>query len=371
MAFQWLISLGVTGKSSNERLSAGNDTHRHVIIVWDASRISPSKASISVMFSAGFQRSSVPTVKEGGEEWILAKWSNHDRVCIWQKDRHSLVYLIITFRAHLLMPMEMIMRNKVTALLLTLLCAAPPSVADDVVTYGYRVVAVYPHDRNAFTQGLFFRDGDLYESTGLRGHSSIRKVSLATGEVLRQHDLEKKYFGEGIVDWNDRLIAVTWKAETGMVFQLDDFRELQTFRYLGEGWGLTRNADNIIMSDGSDRLRFIDPETFEEVNSVTVSLRGNGLRNLNELEWIEGAIFANVWRTNWIVQIVPDTGQVIGTINLTGLLPESDKVSGHTDVLNGIAYDAETKRIFVTGKHWPKLFEIELVVCPAGSDRCK
>lgn len=260
------------------------------------------------------------------------------------------------------MPTEKVMRNRVIALLLTLLSAAAPSVADDVVTYGYRVVAVYPHDRNAFTQGLFFRDGDLYESTGLRGHSSIRKVSLATGEVLRQHDLENKYFGEGIVDWNDRLIAVTWKAGTGMVFQLDDFRELQTFRYLGEGWGLTRNADNIIMSDGSDRLRFIDPETFEEVNSVRVSLRGDGLRNLNELEWIEGTIFANVWRTNWIVQIVPDTGQVIGTINLTGLLPESDRVSGHTDVLNGIAYDAETKRIFVTGKHWPKLFEIELVV---------
>jgi glutaminyl-peptide cyclotransferase len=268
--------------------------------------------------------------------------------------------------------MEKIMRNKVTALILMLLCASAPSVADDVVTYGYRVVAVYPHDRNAFTQGLFFRDGDLYESTGLRGHSSIRKVSLATGEVLRQHDLEDRYFGEGIVDWNDRLIAVTWKSETGMVFQLDDFSELRTFRYPGEGWGLTRNADNIIMSDGSDKLRFIDPETFEEVDSVTVSLRGNGLRDLNELEWIEGAIFANVWRTNWIVQIDPGTGQVIGTINLTGLLPGLDKVAGHTDVLNGIAYDAEKKRIFVTGKHWPKLFEIELVEKQSmGSDRRK
>jgi glutamine cyclotransferase len=238
---------------------------------------------------------------------------------------------------------------------------SPPIFADDVVTYGYRILAEYPHDQNAFTQGLFYREGSLYESTGLRGRSSIREVKLTTGEVLKQHDLPYRYFGEGIVDWKDRLIVVTWQSGKGFIFQIDDFREISTFGYKGEGWGLTRNRSHIIMSDGSNRLRFIDPETFDEADSLEVSLRGQSIGNLNELEWIDGNVFANVWRSNYILQIDPATGQVIGLVDLTGLLPKTDKIPGHTDVLNGIAYDAETGRIFVTGKHWPKLYEIELV----------
>jgi glutamine cyclotransferase len=253
------------------------------------------------------------------------------------------------------------MHKRIIAALLLLGLLVAPTYADDVVTYGYRILAEFPHDRNAFTQGLFYREGSLYESTGLRGRSSIRKVKLTTGEVLKKHDLPDQYFGEGMVDWNDRLIVVTWQSEKGMVFQIDDFHELSTFEYKGEGWGLTRNRSHIIMSDGSNKLRFLDPETFDEIDSVEVSLRGQSIDNLNELEWIDGNIFANVWRSNFILQIDPATGQVTGLVDLTGLLPKSDKIPGHTDVLNGIAYDAESGRIFVTGKHWPKLYEIELV----------
>ncbi len=247
--------------------------------------------------------------------------------------------------------------------LATLLCALAQigcSNADEVVVFDYRVVNVYPHDTAAFTQGLFFRDGELYESTGHLGRSSIRRVSLETGEVLRRHDLADKYFGEGIVDWNDRLISVTWKSETGFVFSLDDFREQKTFSYSGEAWGLTRDESNIIMSDGTDRLRFLDPETLEEVKSVSVSLRGRGVHSLNELELIEGELFSNVWQTDWVLRIDPDTGVVKGLVDFSGLLPDAVRRSGSVDVLNGIAYDAETKRIFVTGKYWPSLFEIEL-----------
>ncbi len=246
----------------------------------------------------------------------------------------------------------------------TLLCALAQigcSNADEVVVYDYRVVNVYPHDTGAFTQGLFFRDGGLYESTGHLGRSSIRRVSLETGKVLRKYDLADKYFGEGIVDWNDRLISVTWKSETGFVLGLDDFKEQDTFSYSGEGWGLTRDDSNIIMSDGTDRLRFLDPETLDEVKSVPVTLRGRAVRSLNELEWIEGELFSNVWQTDWVLRIDPDTGVVAGLVDLSGLLPDAVRRSGSVDVLNGIAYDVETKRIFVTGKFWPSLFEIELI----------
>jgi glutamine cyclotransferase len=257
-------------------------------------------------------------------------------------------------------------RNTIIAVLLALIFLAGRSVADGIVAYDYQVVAVYPHDRSAFTQGLLIKDGDLYESTGQRGHSSIRQVDLATGGLVRKHDLDDRYFGEGIVDWNDQLIAVTWQSGTGLVFQLEDFRELKSFNYVGEGWGLTRDHEKLIMSDGSDKLRFFDPDTFEEIGSVAVTFRGKRVRNLNELEWIEGSIFANVWNSDLIVQIDPETGEVNGLLNLTGLLPESEQIRGQTDVLNGIAYDAEAKRMFVTGKYWPKIFEIELIAKPVG-----
>ena len=238
---------------------------------------------------------------------------------------------------------------------------ATGSFAADPAVYGYRVLNVYPHDTNAFTQGLLFRDGGLYESTGLRGESSIRKVNLTTGEVTRRHDLPDRYFGEGIVDWGDRLISVTWRSGRGFIFEIDSLDELGSFLIQGEGWGLTRDDSQIIMSDGTDVLRFLDPKTFGETGRVSVSLRGRSVRNLNELEWVDGELFANVWQTDWILRIDPRSGVVTGIIDLSGLLPDADRTPGHTDVLNGIAYDAESKRLFVTGKRWPKLFEIELV----------
>lgn len=251
------------------------------------------------------------------------------------------------------------MPGKFLSVVVLLLSAMP--LHAEVVNYGYRVVNVYPHDSDAFTQGLIFRDGELYESTGQLGASSIRRVTLETGDVLKKRDLADEYFGEGIVDWGDRLIGVTWHAGKGFVFDLDDFEVRATFEYPGEGWGLTRNDTHIIMSDGTDRLRFLDPDTFKEEASRSVTLRGRPIRTINELEWIEGSIFANVWRTDWIIRIDPGSGEVTGLVNLSGLLPEADRKSGHTDVLNGIAYDPEEKRIFVTGKYWPSLFEIVLV----------
>ncbi|MEQ1616854.1 MAG: glutaminyl-peptide cyclotransferase [Terricaulis sp.] len=250
-------------------------------------------------------------------------------------------------------------------LVIAALLFSVPAYAQAPAIYGYRVVHTYPHDRDAFTQGLFFRDGFLYESTGLNGHSSIRKVALATGRVLRQHDIDAQYFGEGIVDWGDRIVAITWRSQRGFVFGLHDFEPRASFAYEGEGWGLTRDTSRIIMSDGGDRLRFLDPNTLQQTGEVPVTLQGRPLRNLNELEWVEGAVLANIWQTNWIARIDPASGAVTGLIDLRGLLPPTDFEPGHTDVLNGIAYDPATRRMFVTGKNWPKLFEIELVEQPA------
>lgn len=229
------------------------------------------------------------------------------------------------------------------------------------ITLGYQIVNVYPHDRQAFTQGLFYRDGWLYESTGLRGSSSVRQVHLETGRIARQIELESKYFGEGIVDWNDSLIAVTWHAGRGFVLALDDFTEQGQFKYSGEGWGLTRNDSLLILSDGTPKLRFLDPETFQIEKTITVALNGQTLRNLNELEWVEDAILANVWKTDSVVRIDPESGNVTAVADLSGLLSFAEKAEAGTNVLNGIAYDADSKRLFVTGKNWPKLFEIELV----------
>ena len=253
---------------------------------------------------------------------------------------------------------------KKTRVLLAILLLGFTSCERGAGTLEYEVVRSLPHDEGAYTQGLLFHDGFLYESTGQHGYSSIRQVDLATGEVIRKHDLEDRYFGEGIVDWEDKLIAITWQSGTGLVFQLDNFRELQRFSYAGEGWGITHDHEKLIMSDGSDKLRFLDPDSFVEIGSVAVTFRGKRVRNLNELEWIEGSIFANIWNSDLIVQINPETGEVIGLLNLTGLLTQSERASGRTDVLNGIAYDADAKRMFVTGKYWPKLFEIELVARP-------
>jgi glutamine cyclotransferase len=232
--------------------------------------------------------------------------------------------------------------------------------AAQVPVYGYQVVHTYPHDRNAFTQGLLYRDGFLYEGTGLNGRSTLRKVRLETGEVLEQQALANQYFGEGITDWGRTLLQLTWQSQIGFVFDLGTFNVTRTFSYEGEGWGLTHDVSTLILSDGTSRLRFFDPSTFEQIGSYTVRDGSTPVAHLNELEYVRGEIYANVWQTDRVVRIALSTGQVIGWIDLAGLLTESDKTAP-IDVLNGIAYDAQTDRLFVTGKLWPKLFEITLV----------
>jgi glutaminyl-peptide cyclotransferase len=226
--------------------------------------------------------------------------------------------------------------------------------------YDFEVVHSYPHDTSAFTEGLFYLNGFLYESTGLERHSSIRKVRIDTGAVVQKVDIASQYFGEGIVNRQGHLISLTWKSQIGFVFDLNTFKLQRQFNYPGEGWALTRNDKQLIMSDGTSELRFLDPKSLTETSRIHVTIEGKPLLNLNELEWVKGEIYANVWQTNWIVRIDPRSGEVIGLINLTGLLRPSDVVQGQTDVLNGIAYDAKGDRLFVTGKNWPKLFEIRL-----------
>jgi glutaminyl-peptide cyclotransferase len=226
--------------------------------------------------------------------------------------------------------------------------------------YGYEIVHVYPHDVHAFTEGLFYADGYLYESTGLEGQSSIRKERLASGEIVSKADIPPQYFGEGITRWGHRLISLTWQSHVGFIFDAGTFRRLGEFHYAGEGWALTHDDRQLIMSDGTADLRLLDPTSLRETGRIHVTLGGRPLERLNELEWVRGQIYANVWQANWIVQIDPHSGEVIGLINLDGLLAPGDRVPGQTDVLNGIAYDAAADRLFVTGKNWPKLFEIRL-----------
>ncbi len=223
----------------------------------------------------------------------------------------------------------------------------------------YRVVNIYPHDRAAFTQGLVFQDGVLYEGTGLAGQSSIRKVRLETGEVLRIRRIDSEFFGEGIATWGDTLVQLTWQSELAFVYDRATFRPLRRFRYTGEGWGLTHDARHLIMSDGSATLRYLDPRTFAEVKRLTVRDRGQPVIHLNELEWVRGEILANVWQTDRIARISPSDGRVTAWIDLRGLLDPRDAAG--VDVLNGIAYDADRDRLFVTGKLWPKLFEIKII----------
>jgi glutamine cyclotransferase len=245
----------------------------------------------------------------------------------------------------------------------TLACGMASRVAISqaaIPRYGYDIVHTYPHDPSAFTEGLFYLNGFLYESTGLEHHSSIRKVRIETGEVVQRLDIPAQYFGEGIVDWHRHLISLTWKSHVGFVFDLATFKLRRQFQYEGEGWALTRNDKQLIMSDGTSELRFLNPETLKETGRIQVTLEGKPLRDVNELEWVNGEIYANVWQTNWIVRIDPGSGRVVGLVNLSGLLKPSDIVTGQTDVLNGIAYDTKRDRLFVTGKNWPKLFEIRL-----------
>jgi len=247
------------------------------------------------------------------------------------------------------------------AVLALTFCSCGPGVPAGIPTYGYQVVHAYPHDPEAFTEGLFYDGGFLYESTGLEGHSSVRKVRLETGEIVEKHDLLPNYFGEGIVRWKDKMYQLTYQTEVGFVYDFKTFEVLKSFDYKGEGWAFTHDGKRIIMDDGTPEIRFWDPETLKELSRITVTDQGQPVKNLNELEWIKGEIFANIWQTDKIARIDPATGKVVGWIDMSGLLSPADMASGHTDVLNGIAYDAAADRIFVTGKKWPKLFEIKLV----------
>jgi glutaminyl-peptide cyclotransferase len=234
-----------------------------------------------------------------------------------------------------------------------------PTVSHHVDTY--RVIHIYPHDSTAFTQGLAYVDGHLYESTGLNGESSIRMVDLYTGKVLQKHSLPPEYFGEGLTDWGSNLIQLTWKTHKGFVYDRHSFSLLRTFQYEGEGWGLTHDKIHLIMSDGTSYLRFLDPRTFREVRRVRVIDETNyPVENLNELEYLHGEIYANIWHTDEIVRISPVTGKILRWIDLSGIIDERE-LRGPDAVLNGIAYDSAGDRLFVTGKQWPNLFEIRVL----------
>jgi glutaminyl-peptide cyclotransferase len=235
-----------------------------------------------------------------------------------------------------------------------------PSWALEPLVYGYKIIHTFPHDPQAYTQGLFFHQGYLYEGTGLEGKSSLRKIDLKTGRVIKLHRLPDSWFGEGIALWEDKLFQLTWQNRIGLVYDFSSFRLLQTFYYPTEGWGLTQDGRQLIMSDGTEMLYFLDPKTLKEIKRVRVFDRGVPVRLLNELEYVRGEIFANVYQTDWIARISPETGEVLGWIDLRGLLPEEDRKKG-AEVLNGIAYDSKKSRLYVTGKFWPKLFEIKLV----------
>ncbi|MEE8372542.1 MAG: glutaminyl-peptide cyclotransferase [Dehalococcoidia bacterium] len=232
--------------------------------------------------------------------------------------------------------------------------------APGIPVFTYRVVNAYPHDRNAFTQGLVYEDGVLYEGTGLRGSSTLRRVELETGEVLQLLQISDEFFGEGVTIFEDRIIQLTWQSNVGFVYDKESFELLNDFSYPTEGWGLTHDGERLIMSDGTSTLYFLDPGTLQEIGRVEVLDNHGPVVRLNELEYIEGEVYANVWQTDRIARIAPETGRVTGWIDLQGLLSAEDR-SAQVDVLNGIAYDADGDRLFVTGKLWPKLFEIGLV----------
>ncbi len=249
----------------------------------------------------------------------------------------------------------------VITLLLVSACsqAAPDDRSTPVQLFSYQIIATYPHSRDVFTQGLEYHKGLLYEGSGLRGRSAVSYRTLESTRILKKQKLDHRYFGEGITLLNHRLYQLTWKSRIGFIYQADELRNLRSFTIDTEGWGLCNNGENLIYSDGSHRLRFLNPESLALEKTIEVRLNGKPLKHLNELEWVEGQIYANVWKTNQVVIIEPATGQVTGIIQLDNLLPYSLRTS-NTDVLNGIAYDQAEKRLLVTGKNWPLLFHIEL-----------
>lgn len=237
---------------------------------------------------------------------------------------------------------------------------ATAAIATEPPTDTFSVVSRWPHDTGAFTEGLVYDNGAFWESTGLNGASTLRKVDLQSGRVLESLALPAEYFGEGLTLFGGKLIQLTWQSHLGFVYDAGCFCPERTFAYDGEGWGLTHDDRSLIMSDGTERIRFLDPQTFDVVRTISVFDHGRPLTNINELEYINGEIYANIWQTDRIVRIDPATGAILGWIDLTGLLPAAER-GPTTDVLNGIAYDDATGRLFVTGKNWPELFQIALV----------
>jgi len=224
----------------------------------------------------------------------------------------------------------------------------------------YRVIATYPHDTQAFTQGLVYVDGHLYESTGLVGHSSLRMEDLETGRIEQFHDVPSPFYAEGLANWGSTLIQLTWQNHVALVYDRFSFHLLRTIPHSGEGWGLTQDGKSLILSDGTAALHFLDPETLRELRHITVRDHGTPVTQLNELEFIHGEIYANIWYSDRIARISPATGKVLGWIDLSGLIPQAERSSPGA-VLNGIAWDAVHGRLFVTGKLWPKIFEIKVI----------
>jgi glutaminyl-peptide cyclotransferase len=249
-----------------------------------------------------------------------------------------------------------------TAAVIVGMPAVPPAGAQSSIVTAvptpFEVVGSYPHDPQAFLQGLVWHDGGFYESTGLYGQSTLRRVAFPSGEVLKSVPLDKEFFGEGLALVEDRLIQLTWRSQRAFIYDRASFERVGEFRYETEGWGLTYDGASLILSDGSDTLFFFDPRTFQQTHALKVTLDGRPLKQLNELEFIRGEVWANVWHTDVIVRIDPSSGQVVGVLDLTGILQTPSR--DDDDVLNGIAYDPETDRIFVSGKRWPLLFELRV-----------
>jgi len=235
--------------------------------------------------------------------------------------------------------------------------AHPPD--GQVWRYTYEILNTFPHDTNAFTQGLVFLDGKLFESTGLYGHSTLREDDLLTGRVLHNVTIPERYFAEGLAVLNGKAYQLTWQSEKGFVYDAATFRLEKEFSYAGEGWGLATDGHSLILSDGTSQIRFFDPATFKVERNIQVTVRGQPIEELNELEYIRGEIFANVWHADQVVRIDPTNGVVTGIIDFTGLLA-AGAVDPNAAVLNGIAYDIASDRLFITGKLWPKLFQVRL-----------
>lgn len=234
---------------------------------------------------------------------------------------------------------------------------ASAPVAPPAREYGYQVVNRYPHDVNAFTQGLVVHKGAFLETTGQYGFSSLRRVTIKTGSVDRLEKIDARYFGEGMTVLNGRVYVLTYLNQKGFVFDESTLRKTGEFSYFGEGWGLTTDGVHLYMSNGTSTISVHEPENFRTIRTIGATLNGNPISNLNELEWINGEIWANVWMTDKIVRIDPTTGLVTGVVDMAGLLPPSERTAS-TDVLNGIAWDSTHARLYVTGKNWPTVFEI-------------